>query len=120
MKPTPSTKVLFYISLSVLAIVTGYLSSQYTTIPEMIPSHFSGKSADTYAPKRLLWLNIVINLIIVLFVGYIVWNPKLFRLKENFLEQNQVKAIKNRQLLLSVLLTIVTFILGLDIFLTIH
>lgn len=111
MRPYRATSILFYCSTSILALTTGYLASQYSKIPEIIATHYSGSSADGYGPKRMLWLNLIINLGILSFVGYIIWNPKLFKTMKNYLEDSQIKAIKNRQLLLSVLLFIVTLVL---------
>ena len=119
MKPSPITRYLFFVSFIIVASTAGYLASQYSSLPTYISSHFSGIDKDGFSNKRLLWLNILINSGIMGFVGYIVWHPKLFGLKVNFLEKSQVVAIKNRQLLLSVLLLIITLVLCADIVISI-
>ena len=84
---------------------------KFPSVQETIPIHYSSEGADGFGSKIFLWLNVGINVIILFFIGLILFYPqKAFRNNHNYLESSIETSIKNRQIFLSVLSVIITLI----------
>lgn len=105
-------KIIFGLSFFILIAYILFLGFQYQNIEQNIPTHYSGKTPDSYGDKAFLWLEVGINTFILIFIGCVILSPqKAFAKTENYLENSQEQAIKNRQILLSVLGLISTLLL---------
>lgn len=84
---------------------------KFPSVQETIPIHYSAEGADGFGNKIFLWLNVGVNIIILIFIGLISFYPqKMFKKDDNYLESSFETAIKNRQIFLSVVSLIITLI----------
>ena len=105
-------KFIFGHSILLLIGHSIFLAVKFPSIKEIIPIHYSGEGADGFGSKMFLWLEVGLNAILLFFIGLIITYPqKAFGNKSDFLEISREKAIKNRQIFLSVLSVIITLIL---------
>lgn len=104
-------KLIFGLSVLLLLAYSIFLAVKFPSIKEIIPIHYSGEGPDGFGSKMFLWLEVGLNAVLVFFIGLITVNPqKAFGKDSDFLEISREKAIKNRQLFLSVLSVIITLI----------
>ncbi len=104
-------KIIFGISVMLLLVYSGVLLIKYPSAPEIIPIHYSAEGPDGFGNKILLWLGVAFNALLLVFIGFILFFPqKMFVKKNDYLESSPEKAIKNRQIFLSVVSVIVTLI----------
>ncbi len=104
-------KLIFGISILVLSGYAIFLGIKFPSIQDTIPIHYSSEGTDGFGSKIFLWLQVGLNAILLFFIGLIIWYPqKAFGEKKDYLESSEESAIKNRQILLSVLSLIITLI----------
>ncbi|MPS63540.1 hypothetical protein [Chryseobacterium sp.] len=104
-------KFIFGLSILLLAGYSIFLAVKFPSIKEIIPIHYSSGGADGFGSKMFLWLEVGLNTILLFFIGLIIAYPqKAFGKGSDFLETSREKAIKNRQIFLSVLSVIITLI----------
>lgn len=104
-------KTIFAISVMLLLVYTGVLLIQYPSVPETVPIHYSAEGADGFGNKIFLWLGVAVNALLLAFIGRIIRLPqKMFGKNNDYLESSPEKAIKNRQIFLSVVSLIITLI----------
>lgn len=104
-------KIIFSISVFLLFVYIIILSVQFSSIQQIIPIHYSGDGADGFGSKNFLWLEVVLNILLLCFLALPIFFPeKMFGKSGNHLESSAERAIKNRQVFLSVLSVIVTVI----------
>lgn len=102
---------IFGIAVLLLLIYVIILATHYPSVPEVIPIHYSSEGPDGYGSKIFLWLTAGINTILLLLIGLPLFFPgKMFRQEEGYLEDSFENAVKNRQVVLSVLSVVVTLI----------
>lgn len=105
-------KLIFGTSVLLLLGYTIFLAIKFPSIEEIIPIHYSSEGADGFGSKLFLWLEVGINAIILFFIGLVIWYPqKAFGETTDYLETSRENAIKNRQIILSVLSLIIVLIL---------
>lgn len=113
-------QLLYFASVTILALYVVYLLSIYSNIPQIIPIHYSGKTADGFGDKSFVWLEVGLNAVLLIIIGGIIFSAeKLFINKHSYLELSPDRPIKNRQFLMSVIALMCTFILCGISFLTI-
>jgi ABC-type uncharacterized transport system permease subunit len=107
-------KIIFSFSVFLFLSYIVFLTIRFPSIQETIPIHYSADGADGFGNKMFLWLEAGINAMILLFIGLVIFFPqKMFRKTDDhldYLENSFEKAIKNRQIFLSVLSVIITLI----------
>lgn len=107
-------KIIFSFSVFLLLAYIIFLKIKFPSIQETIPIHYSAEGVDGFGNKMFLWLEAGINAVILFFIGLTLFYPqKMFRKTDDhldYLENSFEKAIKNRQIFLSVLSVIITFI----------
>lgn len=104
-------KIIFCISVLLLLVYIIVLSVQFSSVQEIIPIHYSGDGADGFGSKNFLWLEAGLNMLLLyLFALPIFFPEKMFGKNGDYLESSAEKAIKNRQVFLSVLSVVVTVI----------
>ncbi|WP_294247166.1 DUF1648 domain-containing protein [uncultured Chryseobacterium sp.] len=102
---------IFVISVLLLLAYILLLAIYYPSVREVIPIHFSSEGPDGYGSKLFLWLTAGMNALLLLLMGLPVFFPeKMFRKEEGYLEDSFENAVKNRQVVLSVLSVVVTLI----------
>lgn len=102
---------IFVISVLLLLAYILLLAICYPSVREVIPIHFSAEGPDGYGSKQFLWLTAGMNALLLLLMGLPVFFPeKMFRKEEGYLEDSFENAVKNRQVVLSVLSVVVTLI----------
>ena len=116
MKPS-KISILFIINSIIIVLISSlYLFFKFNSIPNIIPIHYSGKTADAFGSKNYVWFAPVINIIIIGGATLCIYKMKIPTSADAFLESSPEKAIKNRQLLLSVIVLISTLLIsGLNI-----
>lgn len=104
-------KIIFGISVVLLLVYSGVLLMKYPFVAETIPIHYTAEGPDGFGNKIFLWLGVAVNALLLVFIGWIIWLPqKMFGKNHDYLESSPEKAIKNRQIFLSVVSVIVTLI----------
>ncbi len=104
-------KIIFGISVWLLLLYVIVLAIYYPSVQEIIPIHYSSEGPDGYGSKLFLWLTAGINAILLLLIGLPLFFPeKMFRKEGGYLETSFEGAVKNRQVLLSVISVIITLI----------
>ncbi|WP_294263869.1 hypothetical protein [uncultured Chryseobacterium sp.] len=105
------SKIIFGISVLLLLMYSAVLLMEYPSVLETISIHYSAEGADGFGNKIFLWLGVAVNALLLVFIGWIIWLPqKMFSKNDDYLETSPEKAIKNRQIFLSVVSVIVTLI----------
>ncbi|MBQ0151912.1 MAG: DUF1648 domain-containing protein [Chryseobacterium sp.] len=112
MKPSKISVVFLYSSFAIVIIHLVVLSIIFNKIPETVPTHYSGSNPDAFGPKYTLWLEPIISTIILLLISFCIFKMKKPNSLDSYLENSEEEAIKNRQLLLSVLALIATLIIS--------
>lgn len=104
-------KFIFGLSVLLLFAYCIFLGIKFPSIQEIIPIHYSGEGPDGFGSKIFLWLEVGINAILLLLIGLIIGYPKkAFGERSDYLESSPEDAIKNRQILLSVISLVITLI----------
>lgn len=105
-------KFIFGTSVLLLLGYSIFLAIKFPSINETIPIHYSSEGADGFGSKMFLWLEVGINAILLFLIGLIIGYPKkAFGETADYLETSKEDAIKNRQIILSVLSLIIVLIL---------
>ncbi len=112
MKPSKISVVFLYSSFAIVIIHFLILSIIFNKIPETVPTHYSGSNPDAFGPKNTLWLEPIISAIILLLISFYIYKLKTPNSLDSYLENSEEEAIKNRQLLLSVLELVVILIIS--------
>ncbi|KAA0127901.1 DUF1648 domain-containing protein [Chryseobacterium sp. SN22] len=104
-------KIIFGISVFLLVTYSIVLLMKYPSVPETIPIHYSEGGPDGFGNKIFLWLDVSVNALLLVFIGWTIYFPqKMFSKNDDYLETSPETAIKNRQIVLSAVSVIVTLI----------
>ncbi len=102
---------LFLISVILFICYSLFLGFWFPKIEDTIPIHFSGSESDGFGSKWFLWLEVGINALIMVFIGILLNHPQwLLKKDEPYLESSEEGAIKNRQMVLSVISLLATLL----------
>lgn len=103
-------KLLFCIPWGILLFYTIYLLSKYNIIPDIIPIHGYHEKADIYGSKIYLFLTIGINVLLLIFIGYLIKNPQKVNQPFDITDNNKDKVYQNIQIFLICTAIIITII----------
>lgn len=103
-------KLLFCIPCGIVLLYSIYLLSKYSIIPNIIPIHGYGEKADIYGSKYYLFLTIAINIILLIFIWYLIKNPNKMNLPIEITDNNKEKIFQNIQIFLVYLAIFITII----------
>lgn len=120
MKLSKISVVFLYSSFAIVIFHFVVLSIIYNKIPETVPTHYSGSNPDSFGPKNTLWLEPTISSLIVILISFCIFKMKTPKSLDSYLENSEEEAIKNRQLLLSVLALVVTLIISAISYISLH
>jgi uncharacterized membrane protein len=102
-------KIVFLVSCSILALTIVVFISYYKTIPDTIPMHknFNGE-VDSYGSKDLIWINFIINALILSLIGYFFNKPHVLNYPVAITEENRNRMYNSMQAFLAYLAVIVS------------
>lgn len=103
-------KLLFCIPCGIVLLYSIYVLNKYNIISNVIPIHGYGKKADIYGSKYYLFLTITINIILLIFIWYLIKNPHKINTPIEITDNNKVKAFQNIQIFLVSLAILITII----------
>lgn len=112
MKPSKTSLFILFVSAFIIIIHFLVLAINFNTISNVVPTHYSGKSPDSFGSKMMLWLEPTISAILFILISFCIFKMKTPNSLESILENSGEQATKNRQLLLSVLALVVTLLLS--------
>jgi len=105
-------KLLFCIPFIIIIGYTVYLLTKYSSIPDIIPIHGYGGRNDGFGSKLFLFAPIVLNLIILVFIGLTISKPDKIRFTFEVEEEDKEKTYYQYQLVLIILSIFVTLIMS--------
>lgn len=103
-------KLLFCVPFLIIVCYTIYLLGKYDSIPEIIPIHGYGENADGFGSKRLLFLPLPLNVLILLFIWACIRNPGKFKYSFDVKEESKARVNFNMQLTMVIIGIFVTII----------
>lgn len=109
-------KILFSVPFIIILCYTCYLLSKYSSIPEIIPIHGYGKNTDGYGNKIFLFFPILLNLILLLFIWWILKRPDKINYSFEIKEEDKNKTYATVQVVLVILSIFITVILTVLLF----
>lgn len=103
--------------ISVLLVYSTILYMNYNSIEDVVPTNinYTGE-IDSYGNKRQLWITSFVNLILILFIGFLIKNPHIPNYPIEITEENKNKVYYKMQLFLSYLSIITSILFSLMIF----
>ncbi|MDV7696362.1 DUF1648 domain-containing protein [Chryseobacterium soli] len=101
-------KLLFCIPFVIIICYLGYLLNKYSSIPDTIPIHSYGNNADGFGSKKFLFLPIVLNLIILMFIWMCIRKPDSMKFSFEVKEEDKAKTYYMLQMVLVVIAIFVT------------
>jgi uncharacterized membrane protein len=115
--PSMKIKTLYFISFSVFITYVSLLYLNYSGISETISTHLNIKGeTDSYGPKSSLWITSGVNLIALLFIGFLIRKPHLANYPIEITDKNRESTYRKMQLFLAILSIIMTAIFAYMIF----
>ncbi|MBK1895073.1 SdpI family protein [Chryseobacterium paridis] len=109
-------KIVFSIPFVIILLYTGYLLNIYDSIPQIIPIHGYGKNTDGFGSKIFLFFPIVLNLILLMFIWWIIKSPDKINLSFEVKEEDKASTYATVQMVLAVLSIFITIILTILLF----
>lgn len=109
-------KILFTIPFIIILCYTCYLLSIYDSIPQIIPIHGYGKNTDGFGSKMFLFFPIVLNLILLLFIWWILKSPDKINFSFEIKEEDKAKTYATTQMVLVIISIFITIILTVLLF----
>ncbi|WBV54923.1 hypothetical protein AAEU33_06540 [Chryseobacterium sp. Chry.R1] len=109
-------KILFSIPFIIIVCYTCYLVSVYDSIPEIIPIHGYGKNTDGFGSKMFLFFPIILNLILLLFIWWIIKSPHKINFSFEIKEDEKARTYATAQMVLVIVSIFITVILTLLLF----
>ncbi|AWG26249.1 DUF1648 domain-containing protein [Flavobacterium kingsejongi] len=108
--------LLYSCSVLILVAYTLLLIFNYAILPETIAIHrdISG-TIDGYGNKTYVWLTVVLNLALLLFIYYIIRNPKYTNFPMALTPENKAIAFYKMQLFLVLISILFSIIIGLEV-----
>ncbi|MFB9108509.1 DUF1648 domain-containing protein [Flavobacterium gyeonganense] len=102
-------KILYLISLSIFLTYLLLLFYHYSDIPQTVASHvdITGK-VDGYSNKNSLLISSGVNVLILVFIGFLIKNPKSANYPVEITDENRESAYKKMQLFLCITAIITT------------
>ncbi|MGG5209668.1 hypothetical protein ACQWU4_12020 [Chryseobacterium sp. MIQD13] len=105
-------KLLFCIPFIIILAYTAYLFGRYSSIPDTIPIHGYGGKNDGSGSKLFLFVPILLNLVILVFIWQIIKKPEKIKFTFEVKEEDPSKTYYQYQLVLVILAIFVTMIMG--------
>lgn len=109
-------KILFSIPFIIIFCYICYLLSKYDSIPEVIPIHGYGKNTDGFGNKIFLFFPILLNLILLLFIWWILKRPDKINYSFEIKEEDKAKTYAITQMVLVIIAIFITVILSVLLF----
>ncbi|MGH1520329.1 hypothetical protein [Chryseobacterium sp. JK1] len=105
-------KLLFSIPFVIIICYSIYLCTVYSNVPDIIPIHSYGNNKDSYGSKIFLFLPILLNLIVLIFIWLIIRRPDTIKFTFEIKEEDHGKIYHITQLALVILAIFVTILMG--------
>lgn len=108
--------LLYSCSVLILVVYTLLLIFNYAILPETIAIHrdISG-TIDGYGGKLYVWLTVILNLAVLLFIYYVIRNPKYTNFPTALTPESKAMAFYKMQLFLSLISILFSLIMGLEV-----
>ncbi|MDQ0592520.1 ABC-type uncharacterized transport system fused permease/ATPase subunit [Chryseobacterium ginsenosidimutans] len=105
-----SIKFLFAVPFVIIACYSVYLFNKYGSIPDIIPIHGYTKNTDGFGSKMFLFLPIILNLIVLIFIWLIIRRPDNIKFSFEVKEEDKAKTYYTLQLFLVIMAIFVTIV----------
>ena len=105
-------RLLFCIPFVIIISYTLYLLNVYSSIPEIIPIHGYGGKNDGFGSKLFLFVPILLNLAILLFIWLIIRKPEKIRYSFEVKEEDLQKTHYIIQIVMIILAIFVTIVMS--------
>lgn len=96
-------KLLFCIPFVIIICYLAYLLSRYSSIPDTIPIHGYSKNTDGSGSKIFLFFPIILNLVMLGFIGMMIRRPDKMNFSFDVKEEDRAKTAFMLQMVLSVI-----------------
>lgn len=110
-------KILYLISLSIFLTYLLLLLYHYSDISQTVASHIdiTGK-VDSYSNRISLLISSGVNLLILVFIGFLIKNPKSTNYPVEITDKNRESAYKKMQFFLCIIAIITTSVFSYMVF----
>ncbi|KPE51325.1 DUF1648 domain-containing protein [Chryseobacterium indologenes] len=105
-------KFLFCIPFVIIICYTAYLFAVYNTVPDIIPIHGYGGKNDGFGSKLFLFVPILLNLAILLFIWLIIRRPEKIKYSFEVKEEDLQKTHYTIQIVLVIIAIFVTILMS--------
>jgi hypothetical protein len=105
-----SIKFLFAVPFVIIVCYSVYLLNIYGSIPDIIPIHGYSKNTDGFGSKMFLFLPIILNLIVLIFIWLIIRRPEKIKFSFEIKDEDRAKTYYTLQLVLVIMAIFVTIV----------